>query len=338
MSSPHISQDPQASVRQIMDQVLLALGFGIFVNLAFFGLGAGLNILIAIVFACGAEALTARWIQKKPWECLRDHSALVTAVLLALCLPPLAPWWLVAATASFAIIIGKQIYGGMGHNIFNPAMLGLVFALVSWPYEMSLWLTTAGFDFSHYLWSEQILWDKLVGLKDSDGITSATPLALMKTGLHDMLTVEETLGGRGDNHWGSRAWGWLSLAYFCGGLWLLFKKIIDWRAPAALLLSLCVLATLAYAIDPSRYPSPAFHLLSGGVVLGAFFIVTDPCSGCTTPLGKLVFGAGAGLLIFVIRTYGHYPDAVGFSVLLMNCCAPMLDSYLIPKCFAEKDS
>ena len=324
-------------VSGVMNHVLIALIPGVLVHLGFFGIGALLNLLLCLVGAVLAEALSARWIGQRWRSSLGDHTAVVTAVLLALCLPPTAPWWLAVGSAAVAIILGKQIFGGTGHNLFNPAMVGLVFALVAFPYEMSLWFAPepAG-AWPGYAWSYELALHKLAPPEDFSGITSATPLALMRTGLHNAETVAEIYGHSLFGFWGGYAWEWLNLAYAAGGIWLLRRGIINWRAPVSMLLALGVMATMAYGMDPDVHPPPMFHLLSGGVVLGAFFVITDPCSGCTTPVGKLIFGASIGALVFMVRLAGDFPDAVAFSVLLMNCCAPLIDHHFIPKSFGQK--
>ncbi|MCA8837361.1 MAG: RnfABCDGE type electron transport complex subunit D [Proteobacteria bacterium] len=320
-----------------MNHVLLALIPGLLAHTYFFGLGTLFNLLLCIIGALGAEALSAGWTKQHWRQSLSDHGALVSAVILALCLPPTAPWWLVLVSSAAAIVVGKQIFGGGGNNLFNPAMIGLVFALVAWPFEMSLWFVPepAG-AWPGYAWSLELVQHKFLPGADFTGITSATPLALMRTGLHNMQTVGEIYQHTLFGFWGGYAWEWINLGYLAGGLWLLRRRIIDWRAPVAMFASLTLVATLAYGIDSDTYAPPFFHLLSGGVMLGAFFVVTDPSTSCTTPIGKLIFGAGAGLLVFIVRVAGDFPDAVAFSVLLMNCCVPLLDRYLIPLCFAQK--
>jgi len=334
--SPYISGSTSVSV--IMLKVLLALVPGIAAYVWAFGSGVLVSLVLASATALVSEAIMLKLRQRPVVPFLLDGSALVTGVLLALALPPLAPWWLVVVGTLFAIVIAKQLYGGLGYNPFNPAMVGYAVLLISfpaimtqWPAPLSLAHTQLGFaDQLHFIFSRAL--PDGVGL---DAISSATPLDYLKTQLklqHGVAEISQAplfgaLGGKG----GEVVVG----AYLLGGLYLLQQRIISWHIPTAFLLALAVLAAGFHMVDPAHYASATFHLFSGASLLCAFFIATDPISGPTTPKGKLIFAAGIGLLTWLIRTYGGYPDGVAFAVLLMNICVPLIDAYTQPRVFGH---
>lgn len=333
---PYITGSSSVSI--IMLKVLLALVPGIVAYVWVFGGGVLVSLTLASATALISEAAMLKLRNRPILPFLMDGSALVTAWLLALALPPLAPWWLIVVGTLFAIIIAKQLYGGLGYNPFNPAMIGYAVLLISFPAIMTQWpapLALAhaqlGFmDQLHYIFSRGL--PEGLGL---DAISSATPLDYLKTQLKLQHSVAEisreplfgTLGGQG----GEIVVG----AYLLGGLYLLQQRIISWHVPTAFLLALAVLSAAFHLIDPAHYAGATFHLFSGASMLCAFFIATDPISGPTTPRGKLIFAAGIGLLTWLIRTYGGYPDGVAFAVLLMNICVPLIDAYTQPRVFGH---
>jgi electron transport complex protein RnfD len=327
-----------ATVTSVMGQVLLALVPGIAAYVFYFGWGLPINIAIAATTALAAEAAVLRWRGRPLHSYLTDGSAVVTAVLLALALPPLSPWWLTALGALFAIVFGKHIYGGLGHNPFNPAMIGYVVLLVSFPREMTAWLPPEMLN-SHPLDPLQTLAAILTGRLPQgltlDSVTMATPLDTVKTQLGLARTVSEIRASALFGDFGGKGWEWLGNWFFLGGAWLVVRKVITWRVPAAMLGTLFAAAGVFFLMDPDTHPSPLFHLFSGAAMLGAFFIATDPVSGCSTPHGQLIFGAGVGALTYVIRTWGGYPDGVAFAVLLMNMAAPTIDRYTQPRVFGH---
>jgi len=262
----------------------------------------------------------------------------VTAVLLALALPPLAPWWVTVTGTAFAIVVAKQLYGGLGYNPFNPAMVGYVVLLISFPREMTVW-PAADVVSGHYagiLESVRIVFTGQPVVASLDAFTGATPLDLMKTQLGLNQTVAEAWVSPVFGDFGGKGWEWLGNGFFIGGLWLLYKRVITWHIPVAVLGSLFLMALVFSAYDPGSYPSPLFHLFSGGAMLGAFFIATDPVSAATTPKGRLVYGAGIGILTYVIRTWGGYPDGIAFAVLLMNMATPTIDYYTQPRVLGQE--
>ena len=336
--SPHIPAS--STVSNVMLKVVLALVPGIITYIAFFGWGVLVNIIIAGIAALGSEAMAVALRRQPVAPTLMDGSALVTAILLALALPPHSAWWLIVVGTTFAIIIAKQLYGGLGYNPFNPAMAGYVVVLISFPLEMTRWnppLSLADAPMSLLESFQYSLTGILPERLDLDMISLATPLDVMRTQLDLGNSLDTITTGNGIfgivAGTGSE---WVSLAFLAGGLWLLFEHIIDWRIPASLLASLLLLSGLFSLIDSSNFASPAFHLFAGATMLGAFFIATDPVSASTTPVGRLIFGAGCGILIYVIRTWGGYPDGIAFSVLLMNMAAPLIDYYTQPRVIGQQ--
>lgn len=336
VTSPHISSG--LNVGQVMRHVLYALVPGTLASIWYFGWGILINLIIAIGLAVASEALILQLRKRPVLPALSDYSAVVTAWLFALCLPPLSPWWVTAVGVVSAIVLAKQLYGGLGFNPFNPAMVGYVIVLISFPKDMTLWI------------APEMLADTRLGLLDSllvvlggsppsdvswDALTMATPLDLMKTQLGLNQTISEIVENPLFGDFSGRGWEWIANWYAIGGLYLLYKRVIGWQIPVAMLLGLGAIATIFFLYDADAHASPAFHIFSGGAILGAFFIATDPVSASTTPLGRLVYGAGIGALVYVIRAWGGYPDGVAFAVLLMNMAAPTIDYYTQPRVFGQ---
>jgi electron transport complex protein RnfD len=325
----------------MMLAVLYALVPGILIYTYFFGWGLLINISIAIVTALACEALVLKLRHKPVRHYLLDGSAVVTAVLLALALPPLAPWWLTFIGVAFAIIIAKHLYGGLGYNPFNPAMVGYAMLLIAFPREMTFWLPplSAGHPLPGFLDSlNYSLFQILPAGSSIDTLTMATPLDTVKTQLGLNRTIEEILQQNPNLFRGFTAhgWDWVNLMFGLGGVVLIYMKVINWRIPFALLVSLFLISTLFAIPDPDLQPSPWFHLLGGATMLGAFFIATDPVTASTTPRGQIIYGAGIGILVYVIRTWGGYPDGVAFAVLIMNMAVPTIDYYTRPRVFGEE--
>lgn len=340
-SAPH--GHSQQSTETMMRLVLLALLPGIVAQIYFFGYGVVIQLLLAMSTALLAESLILLLRKRALWHHLADSSALLTGALLAVALPPLAPWWMVVVGTAFAIIVAKQLYGGLGHNPFNPAMIAYVLLLVSFPSQMTSWLPPTGLSLHHpsLLQSAELILSgtslsgtELGALRlTTDGLTGATPLDTIKTqsGLGKGMTEITQQGPFG--HYAGIGWEWVNLAYLAGGIFLILVGTISWRIPTAMLASLTLCAVTAWLLAPEQHPAPMIHLLSGATMLGAFFIATDPVTAATTPRGRLLFGALIGLLVFVIRAFGGYPDAVAFAVLLANIATPMLDSLTRPRVY-----
>lgn len=331
-SSPHLHS--ANGVSRVMGWVLLALLPAAVTSWWFFGWGVLVNLLLACTTALAAETLILRLRGRPLVSTLSDLSALVTGVLLALALPPLLPWWQTVIGTAFAIIVAKQLFGGLGYNPFNPAMAGYVLLLVSFPVSMTRWLppdSVADLSLSFgetlraiFAHTPTLNWDAL---------SSATPLDEMRQQLDRSLMISEIKNNPGWGLFGGQGWEWLAGAYLLGGLILLWRKVISWRIPISMLGGLALIAGLFWLIDPQTHPSPLFHLFSGAAICGAFFIATDPVSASTTPRGQLIYGASIGVLVFIIRSWGGYPDAIAFAVLLMNMAAPTIDYYTQPRVF-----
>lgn len=344
IASAPFTHDKQ-STSSVMFWVLLAAIPGIAAQLYFFGISTLYQIILAMLTALIAEGISIRLRKQPVVNVLKDNSAVVTALLLGVSLPPLAPWWMIVLGTAFAIIIAKQCYGGLGQNPFNPAMVGYVVLLISFPVQMTSWLPP------HELQSLSInplesLAIILTGHTPTgvtldalrmgvDGMSQATPLDSFKTGLltHSISDVlqqpilQGSLAGIG--------WQWVNLGYLLGGLIMLNRRIINWQIPVSFLVTLAFCATVSWLLDDSRYSSPMLQLLSGATMLGAFFIATDPVTASTTPKGRLIYGVMIGLLVWLIRVYGGYPDAIAFAVLLTNIAVPLIDHYTQPRAYGH---
>lgn len=340
-SSPH--GHAPLDTATVMRYVLLATLPGLVALTWNFGWGSLINVLLASSVALACEAAIVA-VRKRPVIFyLRDNSALVTAFLLGLALPPLAPWWLVLIGTVFAIAIAKHLYGGLGFNPFNPAMVGYVVLLISFPVQMTTWITprdllAEGVSLPGLWQSLQIVFPLLGSPQIAvDAFTGATPLDAFKqqTGLLvEQIYQQQPLFNRAEI--ASYGWEWVNLGFLAGGIWLLYKRVFTWHAPVAMLAALILMAALFYDGGSSTSGgSPLMHLLSGATMLGAFFIVTDPVTSAASTTGRLIYGAGIGLLVYIIRVWGNYPDAVAFAVLLMNFAAPLIDNYTLPRTYGH---
>lgn len=336
--APHLPA-PRRSVRTVMGLVLLALAPGVAAHAWFFGPGIGLQILLATGFALAFEALALRLRGRPLRPFLTDLSAPLTAVLFALCVPPLAPWWVAAIGMAAAILLAKHLYGGLGHNLFNPAMVGVAVVVLCFPREFTQWLAPAGLQGAAVPGLADSLQAVLTGRLPPpwgwDALAQATPLDSLRTLAGQGATLAEIRGQPLFGDFGGRGWEWIANFYALGGLFLLWKRVIPWQVPVALLGTTVLLTLPFWLYDPDLHPFPLQHVFSGGLVLAAFFIATDPVSGCTTPRGRLRFGAGVAVLALAIRRWGAYPDGVAFAVLLMNCLAPWLDLHTRPRILGE---
>ena len=344
-SSPYTHNQRQTS--RIMMLVCLAALPGIAVQCWFFGWGTLFQIILGCASALAAEALVLKLRKAAVSRILADNSALLTGLLLAISIPSLAPWWMIVLGTVFSVIIAKQLYGGLGNNPFNPAMIGYVVLLISFPVQMTSWLPpreiaaaapdlldTVRLIFSGHAASGANIETLRLGV---DGVSQATPLDTFKTSLHAGHGVNEIL--QSAIYRGALAgigWQWVNLAYLAGGAFLLWQKTIRWHIPVSFLLSLGICATLGWLFSPGTLASPQMHLLSGATMLGAFFILTDPVSASTTNRGRLIYGALAGLLVWLIRSFGGYPDGVAFATLLANITVPLIDYYTRPRVYGHR--
>ncbi|MBB3047720.1 electron transport complex protein RnfD [Litorivivens lipolytica] len=333
VSSPH-AHGPM-STATVMRLVLLATLPGVFALTYFFGFGTLTNILFAALLALGMEAAILK-IRKRPIGFyLNDGSALVTAILLGIALPPASPWWILAVGILFSIVFAKHLYGGMGYNPFNPAMVGYVVLLISFPVQMTSWVAPIGnFDGSVLGPIDALV--RTFSASSVDAVTAATPLDVLKQ--NNSLLIEDLWAS--NSQFGSLAgvgWEWANVGFLLGGLFLLYKRVFTWHAPISMLIALTLLSAIFYDGGSSASGgSPMFHLFSGATMLGAFFIVTDPVTSAVSNKGRIIYGACIGVLIYLIRVWGNYPDAVAFSVLLMNFAAPLLDHYTQPRTYGHK--
>ncbi|MFO6422073.1 electron transport complex subunit RsxD [Motilimonas sp. KMU-193] len=330
----------------LMRLVILCLIPGVFVQWYVFGWGNLIQIFIAGALAVVTEAAVLA-IRKKPiLRTIKDNSALLTGVLLGISLPPYTPWWITAIGIVFAILVVKHLYGGLGQNLFNPAMVAYVLLLISFPVHMTSWvppeslmqhsvsfadawsLVASGFSIDGY---------SLHQIKTAvDGTTMATPLDTLKTDLGHGLTVSESLNKPIFGTFAGFGTEWINIAFLVGGLVLLKQKAIGWQIPASFLGGLFVISLVGYLTDPDTMVSPIIHLFSGASLFAAFFILTDPVSASTTPRGRIIFGLLIALLTYVIRTWGGYPDAIAFAVILANMCVPLIDYYTQPSVYGSR--
>jgi len=321
-----------ANVTRVMREVLFALIPGIVLYVYFFGWSIMINISLATLTALCAETIMLMLRKRPIVPFLSDYSAILTAVLLALALPTLAPWWLIVIATLFAIVIAKHLYGGLGYNPFNPAMVGYVVVMISFPQYMTQWLLpdqnlslmqTIALHFQQASY---------IGLP-VDSITSATPIDSIKTGLSLDKTIADIRSAPIFGEIGGLGWEWIGGGFLVGGLWLIFRKLIGWQIPVSMLGSIIVIAGLFNLFDPAHYADPLIHIFSGGTLLAAFFIATDPVTASTTPKGRIIYAAGIGLFTYIIRNWGGYPDGIAFAVLLMNMAVPTIDYYTQPRVF-----
>jgi electron transport complex protein RnfD len=295
---------------------------------------------ITVASALLGEAFCLRLMDRQAGPVLLDGSAFLTGWLLALSLPPWAPWWIGVFGGLFATVIGKQVFGGLGQNLFNPAMVARVALLISFPVPMTAWVAPLPMGSAGAPGFIDGLLITLNGLQPGfDAVASASLLGFAKTELSrgvDLLhslahgPVQSWLGSRAGSLGETAAW-----LIGAGGVAMIFLRTISWHTPVGMLAGIAVPAAILHGIDPARYLDATTHLLSGGVMLGAFFIATDYVTSPNTPKGQLIFGAGCGLLTYVIRTWAGYPEGVAFAMLLMNSLTPVIDSYIKPRIYGR---
>ena len=310
--SPHIHGGD--SISKNMYGVLIALVPAFLVSLYYFGLGALIVTATSVVACVLFEYLIQKFLMKKePTVC--DGSAILTGVLLAFNLPSNLPVWIILIGALAAIGIGKMSFGGLGNNIFNPALVGRVFLLISFPAQMTTWPEVG--QLTAY----------------TDATTGATVLSLMNEGALDKLpTLVDMLLGKMGGSLGEVS----ALALLLGLVFMLWKKIITWQIPVSILLTVFVFTGIMHLVNPVQYASPFVHLLSGGLMLGAIFMATNYVTSPMSKNGMLVYGVGIGILTTVIRLFGSYPEGMSFAILIINAFTPLINSYIKPKHFGGK--
>lgn len=331
-----------ASLNALMLQVMLALTPATLYAFWLYGWPAFNLWVICLTSALFWEALFLKFFSKPVVPHLKDGSALITAWLLALCLPPWAPWWLAFVGTFLAVAMIKQIFGGLGQNVFNPAMAARVMLLIAFPVEMTSWIAPDSLSGNPPDFSSGLAITLGGGSELVNAYTGATFLDEVKNQtaqgalLSDVLINQDyslfaTLTGQQSGSLGETS----ALLLLLGGLYLLWRGVITWQAPAGLLLGVALPAFLLNLFYPETYPGAGFHLFTGGVILAAFFIVTDPVTAPTTARGRLIFGLGCGLLAWLIRSFGSYPEGIAFAVMLMNSAVPVIDRYIKPRVYGR---
>ena len=334
VASPHAHGGN--SVSRTMFRVQMALLPATLYGFWLYGWPSVFLCLLTILSCLGFEALSLKLMGSQRIKAtLLDGSAVLTGWLLAMTLPPWAPWWVAVLGGFIAIVIGKQVFGGLGQNVFNPAMVARVALLVSFPLPLTLWvlpLPMGSAPTPDFVASLRIF---LTSLPVPDAMTSATLLGHAKTELSRGIDLAQALGSAPALSWlGMRAGSFgesAALLILCGGLYLLITRVITWHAPLAVLAGVAIPAAIAHGVDPGRFLSAEAHLLSGALMLGAFFIATDYVTSPNTASGQIVFGLGIGFLTWVIRSFGGYPEGMAFAVLLMNALTPVIDRFAKPR-------
>lgn len=300
--TPHVRS--KESIQSIMRDVIIALVPATAAGIYYFGMNALILVIAAIVSSVAFEAICQK-VMKKPVT-VSDLSAVVTGLLLAMNLPAAAPIWVAVVGSAFAIIFGKQLFGGLGQNFINPALAGRAFLLASYPTEMTTWSVPNG-------------------LEVADAATYATPLAQLKAGYLDASLGELMLGQCGGTIGETCA-----IALIIGGVYLLYKHVISWKIPV---IYIATVAILFAVIGRQGVRMPLQEIMAGGVMLGGIFMATDYASSPVTPKGQIIFAVGAGLITYLIRTFGGYPEGVSYSILIMNCCVPLIERFTEPTIF-----
>ncbi|MEG9488430.1 electron transport complex subunit RsxD [Mannheimia indoligenes] len=343
VSSPHTHSSNLTANFMLWVIVMMLPALG--VQLYYFGFGVLIQIVIAVVLAIIIEIGVAKLRKKTTAFYLADMSGILTALILAMSIPPYAPYWIIIIGIIAALLLAKHSYGGLGQNLFNPAMIGYALLLVSFPVQMTSWIVPIDLLNEPPTFSDAIslIFSGVTSdgfslhqlVNSVDGIAQATPLDSMKSSLaksgFDAVMNTPIFNGL-------FATGWLQLniAFLLGGLVLIYKRIIHWQIPVSMLAAFIVLSGITELVTDQAYLHFVSHLFSGAMMFGAFFIATDPVSASITPRGKLIFGALVGVLLYVIRYYGNYPDAIAFSVLLANICVPLIDHYTQPRLYGTK--
>ncbi len=317
--SPHIHSGDSA--RKIMYRVVYAMIPALLWSFFVFGAGALRVTLIAVAACLAFEYAIQKYLLKvKP--SVTDGSALVTGILLAFNVPSDLPWWIILIGALAAIGIGKLSFGGLGNNIFNPALVGRVFLLISFPVQMTSWPVTVQ--------------------SGVDGLTAATPLEIIKEGLTNGIPVSKISSGLPETsdlllgYMGGSLGEVSALLLILGGVYLLFRKVITWHIPVSVIASVALVAAVFWMMNPEKYINPVYHVLTGGLMLGAIFMATDMVTSPMTAKGQIIFGVGIGVITISIRLFGAYPEGVSFAILIMNAFTPLINNYVKPKRFGGK--
>lgn len=320
--SPHAHG--KESTRKLMTDVVIALIPAFIVSVFYFGIGAVIVTATSVISCLLFEYLIQRFVLKKPVS-ITDGSALVTGILLAFNLPSNIPILIIVIGSFVSIAIAKMTFGGLGNNPFNPALVGRVFMLISFPVQMTTWPVPKG-----------------LGTGYLDAVTGATPLAILKGGLASGQSLSEIMGqlpspaqmflGDMGGSMGEVA----AAALLIGFGWLLLRKVITWHIPIAVVGSIAVFTGILWFVNPEKNADPMFHILAGGVLLGAIYMATDYVTSPMVPKAMLIYGCGIGIITVVIRVYGAYPEGVSFAILIMNAFVPLMNAYIKPRRFGEE--
>lgn len=343
MNSPQLSSSPYThnnqNVRKVMLQVQIAAFPALITHVYLFGFGIVVQWMLAVATLIIVEYVMLRMRGRPILPFITDMSGLITITGLVFCIPPDSPWWIIVTGSAFALIFGKHLYGGLGYNPFNPAMLGYAFLLISFPVQMTQWTLPGSLSGHSISFMESVYYiftGHIPGIS-LDAITGATPLNSVRTGLSQGVTVVDSLRTEASSHlFGLSSWGWVNVAFMVGGVWMIMTRTISWQFPVGFLGTLGLISFIFNQIDPNLYPPMSFTLLSGGTMLAAFFIITDPVTASTTPKGRFIYACGIGILVYVIRNWGAFPDGIAFAILLMNIAVPLIDQYTQPRVFGHK--
>jgi electron transport complex protein RnfD len=313
-----------------MRDVVYALLPATAASLWFFGMSAVLVLGASIAGAVLAEVLFAPHDART--TTLRDATGLLTGLLLGLSLPPGLPMWMAFLGGFVAISFGKVIWGGLGHNLFNPALVGRAFLLAAFPIAMTTWVSAGGEGGFMSVYDSNLAWPFMQ--TKIDAVTAATPLGMLKFE-QQVTPLANLMFGRIGGSLGETS----GVLLLLGGVYLWLRRDLDWRIPVSILLTVILFSAVVSAVDAARYPSPLFSVFSGGLMLGAIYMATDPVTSPLTPRGAWIFGIGVGLLVMLIRVYGGLPEGVMYAILLMNAVTPLIDRYTQPRVFGrEADS
>ena len=322
-NSPHVHDN--SSVQKIMWNVFLALIPAAFVSVYAFGLDAVRVLTVSIVSSIFFEYVALHFM-KRNWRSCMDGSAALTGLLLGLTLPANIGTGIILIGSFVAIIVAKQVFGGLGHNPFNPALTARVFLLIAFPGPLTTWPLPRGLE-------NATSYMGVATTKVADAVTTATPLGAIKQNavqamptinVNDLIFGLQTPGSIGEIS---------AIALLLGGIWLLYKKIISWHIPVAIFGAVALVSLITWGVDPQKYADPFFHFFAGGLFIGAIFMATDYVTAPIFSRGKLIYGAGIGLLTIIIRLWGGYPEGISFAILIMNAVTPLIDRYTVPKPF-----
>ncbi|MBF0157562.1 MAG: RnfABCDGE type electron transport complex subunit D [Magnetococcales bacterium] len=342
-TSPHVHSGD--SVPQVMQTVIWALMPAAALSVLVFGWAALLVMIVTTLSAVLTEEVVTRMRGRS--SAIGDRSAALTGLLLAMTLPPHTPWWVCVVGGAFAILIGKHLYGGLGHNPFNPALISRVFLLISFPVEMTYWPHPTPLFGDSGLSLSQAFGVVFGGHYPPgmivDAITGATPLGQYRVEVGLGKSVQEALGGSYGFDYFKATGGMIggslgetsAVLLLLGGFYMMYRRLFTWHVPVSMLVGCLAPATIFYLVNPDRYPDPFFHLITGGLILGAFFMATDMVTSPVTARGQLIFGACCGLLTYIIRTWGGYPEGVSFAIVIMNSAVPLIDQFTRPTVYGK---